>query len=234
MSDPFTDIPDDGGSDVALAGELALGLLEGEALDEALELFNADPIFAALVAEWRLQLSVYDEEVVEARARPAVKAALEARLFGDERVPVWRRLWPWQLATGAAALAAVWFALAPVPPVTEPDAAAPVYVAELSAQDDSLRLVAAYDPAEDAIVIRRTEGQAQAGRALQLWGIAPDSLPVSIGVLPDDPDARFAVPADLADRVAGLTLAVSDEPPGGSPTGQPTGAVLAAAPLEGI
>ena len=27
--------------------------------------------------------------------------------------------------------------------------------------------------------------------------------------------------------IAGLTLAISDEPPGGSPTGQPTGAVLA-------
>ena len=31
----------------------------------------------------------------------------------------------------------------------------------------------------------------------------------------------------LGKSIAQLTLAISDEPPGGSPTGQPTGAVLA-------
>ena len=59
------------------------------------------------------------------------------------------------------------------------------------------------------------------------------------GVLEHDADgsgaAVLAALARLAKavaaRLAGGTLAVSDEPPGGSPTGAPTGEVLAAAPL---
>ncbi len=63
-----------------------------------------------------------------------------------------------------------------------------------------------------------------------MWLIAGDDAPVSLGVLPDGP-VRLAIAPDLRPRLAGATLAISDEPPGGSPTGQPSGAVLATGPL---
>ena len=52
--------------------------------------------------------------------------------------------------------------------------------------------------------------------------------PVSLGVLPDGPLARVPLPRELAARLGpGTTLAVSEEPPGGSPT--PTRVVAAGA-----
>jgi anti-sigma-K factor RskA len=61
-----------------------------------------------------------------------------------------------------------------------------------------------------------------------LWLIAEGGAPVSLGLLEPQGPSRITVPDDLRPVLAGATLAVSDEPPGGSPTGQPTGAVLAA------
>jgi anti-sigma-K factor RskA len=60
-----------------------------------------------------------------------------------------------------------------------------------------------------------------------LWLIAGGNAPVSLGVLPDSGIVALAFPVDLKDQLRGATLAISDEPDGGSPTGQPTGAVLA-------
>ncbi|MEM1233705.1 MAG: anti-sigma factor, partial [Pseudomonadota bacterium] len=73
----------------------------------------------------------------------------------------------------------------------------------------------------------RLEGAPEDGRDHELWLILPGEAPVSLGLL----DAQGRVIADLsivpAEVLAGATLAVSDEPDGGSTTGAPTGAVLA-------
>jgi anti-sigma-K factor RskA len=64
-----------------------------------------------------------------------------------------------------------------------------------------------------------------AARAYELWGIAPHATrPVPLGVIPANGDMRLAaLPKNVA---AGATLAISIEPPGGSPTGLPTGPVV--------
>jgi anti-sigma-K factor RskA len=70
---------------------------------------------------------------------------------------------------------------------------------------------------------------------LELWLIEGDAAPVSLGVLPEAPQARVPLDRALAARIAaGALLAISDEPEGGSPTGAPTGAVLAAGPVQEI
>jgi anti-sigma-K factor RskA len=50
---------------------------------------------------------------------------------------------------------------------------------------------------------------------------------VSLGVLPASALAVVSVPEALRTATIGGTLAISDEPVGGSPTGAPSGAVLA-------
>ena len=65
-------------------------------------------------------------------------------------------------------------------------------------------------------------------QSYELWVIPEGEKPISVAVL-GSLDARFAVPAAQAARLrAGATLAVSAEPVGGSPTGQPTGPVILA------
>jgi anti-sigma-K factor RskA len=66
---------------------------------------------------------------------------------------------------------------------------------------------------------------------LELWAILPGQAPISLGVLPDSETARILVPAALRSQAAQFTLAITDEPLGGSPTGGPTGDVLAAGPM---
>lgn len=61
----------------------------------------------------------------------------------------------------------------------------------------------------------------------ELWLLPADkSKPISLGLLPQTGSSVFKVPAKAVALLASGALAVSLEPVGGSPTGQPTGAVL--------
>ena len=113
-------------------------------------------------------------------------------------------------------------------------AAAPTYIGEVASEDSSLRVLAVYDGDSSALKISRTAGAALPGRALELWAIVGDNAPVSLGVLPDGGATTLALPVDLAAALPGAVLAISDEPAGGSPTGQPTGAVLAVGQVQEI
>ena len=65
--------------------------------------------------------------------------------------------------------------------------------------------------------------------------IEGQNAPVSMGVIPVGATAHLAVsPGNKAKLDAGAVLAVSLEPTGGSPTGQPTGPVVAAGDLKSI
>lgn len=86
---------------------------------------------------------------------------------------------------------------------------------------------ATYDEATGRLFVEREAGAAASGRDLELWLIARDDAPVSLGVLPDEERGVLPVPDTLRDRFAGSAIAISDEPEGGSPTGAPTGDILA-------
>lgn len=68
----------------------------------------------------------------------------------------------------------------------------------------------------------------------ELWALPKDGKPVSLGVLPYETRAEqraLSVPQQEA-LARSTQLAVSLEPPGGSPTGQPTGAIIYIVPLQ--
>ena len=66
------------------------------------------------------------------------------------------------------------------------------------------------------------------GRSAQLWSIGADATPHPLGVFDGAPGARIPIGGGNMARIAqGVTLAVSIEPKGGSPTGLPTGPVIA-------
>ena len=63
---------------------------------------------------------------------------------------------------------------------------------------------------------------------MELWLIPPGDKPHSLGLIDPSRPITIKVPQDLLGRVnREAVLAVSLEPPGGSPTGQPTGPVIA-------
>ena len=69
-------------------------------------------------------------------------------------------------------------------------------------------------------------------RAYELWMLPAGGAPVSLGLLPASGSAERHIPAALGARLlTAAGLAVSVEPAGGSPTGQPTGPVVYQAAL---
>ena len=81
---------------------------------------------------------------------------------------------------------------------------------------------------------RRPHG-GQISAFVELWLIAPGDQPRSLGLIDPGKPIRINVPADLSRRVsADAALAVSVEPPGGSPTGLPTGPVIASGKLTNL
>jgi anti-sigma-K factor RskA len=72
-----------------------------------------------------------------------------------------------------------------------------------------------------------------AGHVYELWALPKDGNPVSLGVLPAAGTSTRALTAiQKAALASSSQVAVSIEPPGGSPTGQPTGEVVFTAPLR--
>ncbi|SDZ09357.1 Anti-sigma-K factor RskA [Jannaschia faecimaris] len=225
MTDPH-EIPED--DDHALIGEYVLGLLpplESQAVEARLQ---REPALRAVHEDWAARLtSLTAGPDVSPPAR--LRGEVAERLFPAPPARHWWQGWLGVLGLIAGPVAA--FALALV--LLQPPAFDPVLHAEMTAIEGSgagnMHFAAGTD-GEDLLIIRR-EGEPFPGRALQLWLIAGDAAPVSLGVLPDQERLVIPAPEGLA---AGVILAVSDEPLGGSPTGQPTGAVLVAGPLYDI
>jgi len=72
-----------------------------------------------------------------------------------------------------------------------------------------------------------------AGQDYELWALPKGGNPVSLGVLPAEGTSTRALTAIQKAALANsIQVAVSIEPPGGSPTGQPTGAIVFVAPLR--
>jgi anti-sigma-K factor RskA len=75
----------------------------------------------------------------------------------------------------------------------------------------------------------------QEQKAFELWLIPAGEKPHSLGLIDPDKPVTIKVPQDLLSRLnAEAVLAVSLEPPGGSPTGQPTGPVIANGKLAAL
>jgi anti-sigma-K factor RskA len=228
-----------------LAGEYVLRLLDGEELLAARRLLAEDPEFAAAVAEWERRFAGLAEEVPEQQLPPGLWARIEEALgrTADSNVlDLRRRLRRWQLAAGLSASAAVAAAAAllllpgrapqPEPSIAERPAPAPVLVAAV-ATERAGSLAVTYLPERGELVVAPAGLQVGGGRDAELWLIPAGGAPVSLGLVEAGQAGPRPIPAALrAQFIAGATIALSDEPEGGSPTGQPTGAVLGTGALQ--
>ncbi len=217
------------------AAEYSLGVMQGQArLNFARRIAN-EPALAQAVRQWDEQFATFAEDIAPEQPPRHVEAALQKRLFSNaqSKPSLWQSLGFWRGLTAASLAAAIALgALSLRSTVEQPSGNA--LVAQVAAEQGDLKIVAYYDEAKGELRLNRVAGAAHSGRSLELWLIAGNEAPVSLGVLADVAATHVKAPAHLLTKFKNGILAISDEPAGGSPTGAPTGAVLATGPLTEV
>lgn len=221
------------------AGEYALGTLTAEERRQFDKAAALDATLRHEVHTWERRLAALALKLAPVSPRPIVWIGIAHRIAADEpsRAAPSRVTSAWAaLATAASlVLAFGWYRDATQPPPApviervEVPVPAKTYVALLQVPQSNMRWSISVQPERNQIVVLAEGDVPAAARNLdaELWLIA-DGKPVSLGVIPKTGEARHALPAGLP-VAAGRTFAVSLEPIGGSPTGQPTGPVVTTA-----
>jgi anti-sigma-K factor RskA len=220
----------------ALAGEFVLGLLDGAERRAAEARLTRDPAFREAVGAWQRHFSALDATIAPVTPSPALwerlamatgpaprpkpapqQPGMAARLW--EAIGFWR---PFGLAGAFASLVlAVLFTQAALKG-PEP----PSLVAVLSAPDGrAAAIVNAYaDGTVQLVPIDRVA--VPEGRILEVWTLqSRERGPVSVGRMDQARTLRLNLKG-LSPAEVGHLFEITIEPPGGSPTGRPTGPVL--------
>jgi anti-sigma-K factor RskA len=219
-----------------LAAELAAGLLDGEDAAQAQALAARDPDFRVAIARWTRRLAPMLDEVAPAAPPAGLWSRIEAEIAPARSnvVQLRRKMNLWRgyslAATAIAASLALVLVTRPAAPPAPVEAPRPTLVAMMQSEAGPARLVATYDPATRRLIVAAAAGMAPAaGHAHELWlipakGGKPHPMGIVSAVAPNKMDVPMAQAADVRE---GASFAISVEPPSGSPTGAPTGPVIA-------
>ncbi|HMN85209.1 MAG TPA: anti-sigma factor [Bauldia sp.] len=210
----------------ALAGEYVLGTLDAGERRAAEARYAADPAFRAAVSAWEKRLQPLADALPEAVPPASTFGRILDRIddaapaAGGNVVTLRRTVRRWRIATviagaAAAALAGV-VVLDRVRPAPQTE-----FVAVLTAEGSPAAFVASVDVAKGTLSIRRVTDAPPPDKSYELWAVEPDAQPVSLGLVDDG-----SISKALRYAPQGLTLAVSLEPKGGSPTGKATGPIV--------
>jgi len=227
--------PEDGGRIVA--AEYVLGVLGAEERREIERRLEREPALAREVALWEERLTGLVNSVRPVAPPADTWTRIEAAVAASPapaRTGLWQSLEFWRtFGIGAAALAAASIAaLTYVGLVPAPRAPMVATLGQTSGQPG---FVAAVSTGGDSLVVVPAALLTSDQRAMELWLIPPGDRPHSLGLIHPGQPVRLNVPPALVGRITtDATLAVSLEPPGGSPTGQPTGPVVATGKLTSL
>jgi anti-sigma-K factor RskA len=219
--------------DRVLAAEYVLGLLPVAEHPSVAARIASEPAMRDEERLWRLRLQSLDRQFEEVAAPAAALPKVESRLFGDTRQTglsgFWNSLAVWRtLAAAGVAVAAIAIGFNVLTPRVDPKLFAEQLVAALQDQGQGVSFVALYDPLSGSVRLTALSGAQVPDKDYELWAIEGSQAPVSMGVVQVDKHQNVRISPQVAAQFgAGTVLAVTLEQKGGSPTGQPQGAVVA-------
>ena len=209
----------------ALAAEYVVGTLRGNARRRFESMARADRETGEILRRWEAELTPLAERLQPVEPPARVWSAIEARIRGETgREPepgFWRGFG--MIAAGLASVlvvALLWFS----PPGSGD--AEPAFVSVLTASDSVPRMVVSLHGANDLRVRMVKPWAGTEGKSLELWVLPKNGAPRSLGLIDNHRDTRLTLALSDPRLQLANALAVSLEPRGGSPTGQPTGPVL--------
>ena len=222
----------------ALARAYVLGTMSRRARRRFGDLFDAEPDIEQAVLNLEAQLAPLAESLPPITPSALVWPRIARRLAMSSHAnrPAAPTRTPWRLAVGALALgliamtAAWWQASRTTPPVIDVRNELPA--TGVIANDKGIALWYVQLTGAEARVRVATTPPVTSDRVYELWVLRNDGVPVSIGILPQAGSATLSL-SDAANHglANGSTLAVSLEPPGGSPEPTPSGPVLFTTPI---
>lgn len=214
----------------ALAGEYVLGTLDARSAAAVEREMASDPALRAAVEAWEARLGPLARLAPGEAPPTGLWARIEAALPGapppsrdevelKQGIPRWWRVLA--VASTAATFGLLALVLLPPPEVVVPQRMMTVL---LTQRDQPAWLV----EAEQGGAIRLAALNAQpvpSDKVLQLWALPQGATaPTSLGLIP--PQGQVTVTPTTVRPEPGMLIEISLEPPGGSPTGRPTGPVL--------
>jgi anti-sigma-K factor RskA len=211
-----------------LAAQYVLGTLRGPARRRFERFYQRDMAALVAVRRWEDRLVELIAEITPVAPSPMVWDRIRLRIKRERAMQRKQAFSAWRtpgyaLAAGIAALAiaiGMWTGFGPgstqqFATITDQQQMQ-LWQLEITRAGDELRVVASDDLRLDA------------SRAYELWALpGANAAPVSLGLMPKT--GRGTLQLNDAQRLAlsrSRQVAVSLEPPGGSPTGAPTGPVL--------
>ncbi len=212
----------------ALAGEYVLGTLDDAERRTVEARLESDDELRRSVADWEFRLQPLAANIAPELPPPYLFDRIMNAVGGGAVAPVGvaileRSVRRWRISS--AVLAALTLGLIGViaaDRLLQPPRLAGEYVAVLAADDVQSGFVVTIDLSNERLTIRRVAEPAPEAHAYELWEIEPGQDPRSLGLIDaahEDVEIE-RIPSE------GAVLAVSLEPPGGSPTGLPTGPVV--------
>lgn len=239
MTDTDHIAPEDEGR--VLAAEYVLGVLSAEERRAVEARMAEEASFAREVAEWEERLggmaSYVPPATPPAQTWRRIQASLGESFSASPPASVWQSLSFWRaLSLGSSVLAAacvaalLYIGTRPPPPVAQ---RTPLLATLTGAQTKMPNFVAAIGSDGRSLTIVPAALLTTDKRSMELWLIPQGGKPASLGLISAGQAVHLNLPPALAQQAAtGASLAVSLEPPGGSPTGQPTGDVIAVGNLS--
>ncbi|CAI8725580.1 Anti-sigma factor [Pseudomonas sp. IT-P253] len=206
----------------ALAADYAIGLMPAAARRRFEQLLLEDAALRVELAQWLESLAsltdALPEQPVPERVWQGITARIEPQVL---HVPEKRPFWNWLRVTAAVCSLVVAVALGVIYNRDNARYSATLLSADaqpalkVEAHENYLKV--------EALALAAVDQR----RSLELWAIPADGKPISLGVIPAGGSGKVELSAAQKALIGKpIALAVSLEPKGGSPTGQPTGPVL--------
>ncbi|HEY1077615.1 MAG TPA: anti-sigma factor [Fontimonas sp.] len=231
-----------------LSAEYVLGTLTGRARKRFARLLQTRADLRKEVDYWELRLAGLQRGFTPQTPRAVVWAAIDKAINAQTVTPlapargklVFFQAWS-ALATAASLLLAfgLYREMQEPPPATQivrievPVIQPMPYVAVLKPGNSDAQWLVTVSPERRLIRVSSAGVYAMDHQreSLELWVIGEDGKPASLGLLPDGEQGEMVLPAGVP-MPSKPMLAVSREPAGGSPTGQPTGPVILVTPAQ--
>lgn len=228
-----------------LAAEFALGLAEGDELDEAQRLLLSDGLFATMVEWWQYQFATLSHDFADVSPPPSIWPSIARRLTGQDNFTQGGSARSFGQRAAMLALLLVGSlgmfllgtqfggrenAVDEDVTVEAPDTVAQL-VASLTGAEGSPVVAVRVDPAAATLNVEIAGIPAEQrveGTAPELWVVPAGGAPVSLGLLPQDGGTSRILSASERELIQeGALFAVTYESEADAPHAAPTTDIVA-------